>query len=358
MSGRIDWLDIAKGGSVVLVVYHHSFVALGSAGLDHAVHAVLDTGLRQIRLPLFFFCAGLTTWFLLRKPLPEYALRRCLPLLWIFVVWTTIYSLLNNNGLNLHPDRYRDIHLNFLDAMSNMWFIWVLAALTMIVWPLQKLPRAPVVLGAFFLAIAANLGWIPLDRTPIDSYDFRNTIWFAPFFLLGALFAPEMFRFLDHRRSVLLLFGVSLAAFVSVNVCALLFDLGVEFQTLRYALGAALGLSTAVLIARLSFAQKLLGWFGARSLTVFVNHQIIIACVFLLIPAVPAQALPWQLVAVPALTIVSVAGALLLRGALEGVGLQILYVLPRSVIPAAPRLPGGLANLIGFGTSPQTADKR
>lgn len=115
---RIEWLDIAKAISIILVV------------LGHAGHAYLDIYLGWFRMPLFFFLSGILFKPVLFKNYINWAsnktFRMMLP---YFVYGIAIYIIFNIQNLSLLPE-----HLyNLLYGGSGLqgpygvfWFITVL----------------------------------------------------------------------------------------------------------------------------------------------------------------------------------------------------------------------------------------
>lgn len=115
---RIEWLDIAKAISIILVV------------LGHAGHPFLDIYLGWFRMPLFFFLSGVLFKPVLFKSFGRWAgnktYRMMLP---YFIYGIVIFTVFNMQSLELLPD-----HLyNLLYGGSGLqgpygvfWFITVL----------------------------------------------------------------------------------------------------------------------------------------------------------------------------------------------------------------------------------------
>lgn len=115
---RIEWLDIAKAVSIILVV------------LGHSGHPFLDIYLGWFRMPLFFFLSGVLFKTVLFKHFGRWAgnktYRMMLP---YFVYGIVIFAVFNMQNMELLPD-----HLyNLLYGGSGLqgpygvfWFITVL----------------------------------------------------------------------------------------------------------------------------------------------------------------------------------------------------------------------------------------
>ncbi|WP_035807779.1 acyltransferase family protein [Jeotgalicoccus saudimassiliensis] len=115
---RIEWLDIAKAISIVLVV------------LGHSGHPFLDVYLGWFRMPLFFFLSGILFKPVMFKSFGVWAGRKTYRMMVpYFVYGTAIFAVFNLENLNMLPD-----HLyNLLYGGSGLqgpygvfWFITVL----------------------------------------------------------------------------------------------------------------------------------------------------------------------------------------------------------------------------------------
>ncbi|MGH2643997.1 MAG: acyltransferase family protein, partial [Chitinophagaceae bacterium] len=88
-SRRLAWIDYAKGISIFLVVYHHSFLGLISSGLK--VHPLLITTnmiVYSFRVPLFFILSGVFIQQGLKKRgLAKYIGYRSRILLYPYLLW-------------------------------------------------------------------------------------------------------------------------------------------------------------------------------------------------------------------------------------------------------------------------------
>lgn len=93
-SKRLAWIDYAKGLTIILVVYHHSFLTLVNAGVK--VNAWLvgaNLSVYSFRMPMFFMLSGLFIEKSLRKKGPKkYIQSRAGLLLYPYILWGVIQA--------------------------------------------------------------------------------------------------------------------------------------------------------------------------------------------------------------------------------------------------------------------------
>ena len=74
MTGRENGFDAIKGAAIILVVFGHVWLGLGSAGLigDAQLFRTVEEAIYLFHMPVFFFVSGL---FFMPKPAPVPFLR-------------------------------------------------------------------------------------------------------------------------------------------------------------------------------------------------------------------------------------------------------------------------------------------
>ena len=99
MAQRLDYLDIAKGIGILLVIIVHC--QMGRIGCIHSI-------IYSFHMPLFFFLSGVcfsnkyTFWALAKKRFRQMILP---------TFWFSLISILVVDGLDLHVDWYAYGHL-------------------------------------------------------------------------------------------------------------------------------------------------------------------------------------------------------------------------------------------------------
>lgn len=169
------WVDIAKGISICLVVLWH---VVGE-------RFFLSESLILVRMPLFFFVAGLFA----RKVFSDRAsnsqvIYKFSNFIYLYVLWaliayilTTLPVQLRNDGIDLSS-----ITQMFYNPVRTLWFIYALFFAFLIVFVFRKLPILIVlilfIVGYYFAAIDGN--WRDVDF-------FIRVFRLIPFFLLGVI---------------------------------------------------------------------------------------------------------------------------------------------------------------------------
>ena len=87
---RVDWVDVAKGVCIVLVVMMHSTLGVGIAmnGEGFMHHVVAFS--KPFRMPDFFMISGLFLALVVDRPWRRYLDRKVLHFLYFYVLWLLI----------------------------------------------------------------------------------------------------------------------------------------------------------------------------------------------------------------------------------------------------------------------------
>lgn len=94
MNTRIEWVDYAKGISMILVVLHHVIVRdVNSIFYSEWLISINDS-LKLFRMPLFFFLSGLFIYKGLNMDIKTFLNKKVKNLLFVYIVWNFMwYSL-------------------------------------------------------------------------------------------------------------------------------------------------------------------------------------------------------------------------------------------------------------------------
>ncbi len=86
---RLDWVDAAKGISILLVVMLHSTLGVGSeAGATGFMHYAV-TFSAPFRMPEFFLISGLFLSYVIGRDWGRFADRRVVHYLYFYVLWAS-----------------------------------------------------------------------------------------------------------------------------------------------------------------------------------------------------------------------------------------------------------------------------
>lgn len=278
---RLDWVDIAKGLSIFLVVMYHATLGVGDElGAPGFMHYVLAFA-TPFRMPEFFLISGLFLSMVIARPWPQYADRRVIHYLYFYLLWAAI-QIVFKVGLGAGDPATAGSYLLWaiIQPYGVLWFIYMLAvfgAITKLLWQF-KVPHLPV------LAIAAVLQMLPIDSPSFAITQFAE---YFIYFYAGYVFAPLIFKAMEWVQSNILLGWMALLVWASINL-ALVFSPGFAMNPDHIELGIAgwpgvrlllaitgsLAVCTlAVLLAELRFA-KLIRWVGANSIVIYLSFVI------------------------------------------------------------------------------------
>lgn len=134
MKGRIEYIDLAKGICIFLVVLHHV-----EGRMD--VHLPFDEYLRVCRMPMYFLLSGI--FFKPYKNFCEFVIKKTnkllVPFIFFLILSDVCFNLLLKlykhglNGLNMY-----DWSLGFYNFFSEkiinvpIWFLWCLFVLNIL----------------------------------------------------------------------------------------------------------------------------------------------------------------------------------------------------------------------------------
>lgn len=126
---RLQWVDYAKGLSILLVVHMHATLgvsaALGQSGImEQIVHFA-----SSFRMPLFFMLSGLFVLSVRTLDWKSFLDKRVLGLVYFFLLWTLITLIFKGyeftgGDLSALPLLARS---SLVEPIGTLWFIYVLA---------------------------------------------------------------------------------------------------------------------------------------------------------------------------------------------------------------------------------------
>jgi uncharacterized membrane protein YcfT len=280
MSGqnaRLEWVDTAKGLSIILVVMMYSVFNVGSdtgeAGFWHYVIGFAT----PFRMPEFFLISGLFLSLVIARPWRAYADRRVLHYFYFYALWAVIHLGLKVGLATRDPVEFiQQVGLAVIEPYGVLWFIYLLAvfsAAAKLVYEL-KAPHWAV------FAFAAAFQIAPIHT---GSYLVDQVCEYFVFFYAGYAFAPWIFRLVDWAtRNPVLTIG-ALVMYAGINA-ALVFSPGfavgaheiemglAALPGVRLALAFAGSLALCVVAAALTRLPWMswLRWLGERSIVVYL----------------------------------------------------------------------------------------
>ena len=183
---RLDWLDVAKGLGIVLVVLGHTERGLVASGIaPESWRSGLDFYLYTFHMPLFMFLAGLNVPQSLRAGARRFILRKLATIVWPYVLWSmilgTVGILLSSHTNN--PGDWSDLWRIGWRPISPFWFLYVIFIYSALV---AVTGVRMVVLGPLSI-LAFGLGLIFKNDSLV-----QQLLHFLIFFVAGALSATRL----------------------------------------------------------------------------------------------------------------------------------------------------------------------
>ncbi|MDT0577085.1 acyltransferase family protein [Croceicoccus sp. F390] len=348
---RIDWIDIAKGVSILLITFLHVVLLSDAAGLALWRLKWINSFLAAIRLPLFFTVAGVFAGKSLRSPWRVLLRNKVLLYAWLIVIWNLVFWF-SFSTLVTQPQwvgKTIEVTAAFRSMLLPLSPIWFLQALALFFIAGKLLAAVPRTLGLAF-AVAMSLATLGVLAKRYDIVHLvpggrgysKALIYFA-FFYAGAMFPAVVLKAgnLHFRWAVLLLLGC-----LGLQASLALLDnpaLNAMIQLASSCSGVAALLIGSRVIAP-TVPGRLFRYIGRRTLAIYVaQYPIIAGLAWLLIGLGVEQSRLLSYAGVLVCTFATIVLTLLLQRILQMIGLASFYRLPRwtgAGRNAPPAVPG------------------
>ncbi|VWX47005.1 acyltransferase family protein [Novosphingobium sp. 9U] len=179
-SARVDWLDVARGVGILLVVAGHAERGVVAAAMTGPPRfGTWDLALYTFHMPLFMLLAGINVPASLAKGARPFLAAKCWTVLYPYVLWSLIQGMLliALSGMTNTQARWTDLLAIAWQPLSPFWFLYALFAFMVLV----VLVRNAVALAA--LAVAALIVSGLLERESLV----HQITYMLPFFVIGVL---------------------------------------------------------------------------------------------------------------------------------------------------------------------------
>lgn len=323
---RLDYVDVAKGIGIILVVYGHVVRGLVSAGIAPAVGAlqVVDYVVYTAHMPLFFVLSGLFFARSYARGAGTFWRGRLTTILWPYLLWSLVQGsaqvVMSSSGATNTAMGWGRLAEIGWAPISPFWFLYALFAANLLMALLRSLPIALVIAAAAaaFFGVHALLG--------------AGTVWDVSygFFYFACGVGVAQWRLLERlpdspvrMAGALLLWGA---------LALLAWDLGIPERLPVFATvaGIAALVMTAAWLARTPL-RGLLVVLGECSMGIYVMHILaVVVARTVMVKLLGIDSLP---VLIVLLTCVGVAGPCIahLLAVRAGIGRLV-------GLPATPRL--------------------
>ncbi len=166
--GRLDWVDVAKGICIILVVMMHSTLGVEKAiGTETGLHAFIEWA-RPFRMPDFFLISGLFLAARIDRPWRAYLDTKVVHFAYFYVLWVNIQfamkapGMVQEAGINGVAAQYL---MSYIQPFGTLWFIYLLAVFFVATKLLRDVPKPVVLAGAALLhVLAPHTGWLVIDE--------------------------------------------------------------------------------------------------------------------------------------------------------------------------------------------------
>lgn len=274
LPSRESWIDVAKGWGILLVVLGHALRGLQNvellpaSGWSHA----LDAWIYSFHMPLFFLLSGFFMEKAVQRPLDRALKDRAKTLLWPYLLWSVLQTLVQIRMSSYTSSPYNWTHLLGIlwKPVMQFWFLYVLLLLSLL-W--LGLRRAGVpALGLLAIALLLHLTqngegvWAMWDLVRIHG------VWFAVGAVLGIM--PQL---VERLRSASLLVKSSLwgAGFVLTTWGAMTHADDLLVSNILWALpGVLASLALAMSLSESLRLTRGLAWIGRLSLEIYLVHTL------------------------------------------------------------------------------------
>lgn len=300
---RKDWIDVAKGLCILLVVLYHVvdkyfLISFSMPGRVADAWTAVIMGLVPLRMPLFFLISGFLASRSIKRTWGAVLGRRVFSPYYLYLAWLVIHAiwfdfapdLAGEHAVLSSPQAFA---LNVFLGLTSLWYLYALAAYFLIV---KCLRRAPWV--ALFLGAAANVvvqaGWLHLDGQGAALLE--NLIFFA----IGSTF-PHAVKAVARSRYRIAI-GAAAALCLATTLAA---KRALDADHLP---GLLLFLSLLACVAGVALASvaaerrlpgtRTLATLGRHTLPTYVMHLILLSCLSVLTAHLGLSVLPLGMVGV------------------------------------------------------------
>ncbi|OAM78701.1 acyltransferase family protein [Devosia elaeis] len=274
---RLDWVDMAKGLSIFLVVIMYCASSVGEdTGQTGFLHWTIAFAM-PFRMPEFFLLSGLFLSQVITRPWRAYADRRVVHYFYFYALWAIIHIVFKEALVGRDPlGAAGSLAWAIISPYGVLWFIYMLGVMGLVAKFLFD-TRAP---HWAVLAVAAIL---QMANIHTGSYLIDQFAAYFVYFYAGYALAPHIFKLADWAMDHVALALGALAAWAVINA-VMVFSPGFVMDPVHIHMGwgalpglhliLALAGSMAVvmsaaLLVRLPW-MNWLRWMGSKSLVIYV----------------------------------------------------------------------------------------
>lgn len=263
-SGRVPWVDTAKGICILLVVMMHSTLGVEAAAGATGWLGDVVAFAKPFRMPDFFLVSALFLSARIDADWRLYLDRKVLHFVYFYLLWVVIECLIKCGLIyGLGPvEIVQHLALSLIQPQGTLWFIYLLAIFFVVTKLVRNVPVPVVWLVAAGLEMAPiHTGWVVIDQ-------------FAAmfvYFYTGHVLARHIFAFADKAGRHTWLAIAGLGVWALVNGVAVASGLA-ALPGAGLVLGFAGAIAITVLAATITdtVAGRSFAFAGARSIAIYL----------------------------------------------------------------------------------------
>lgn len=329
-SNRIDWIDAAKGLSILLVVAYHANIIASSYEIKSQAYSFISAVFQPVRMPLFFAISGFLASSIMHRSWRTVTMKKSLMYVYLFALWSIIHLaffkyVAPHPSADLSGGLIETVLSGFIKPQTGIWFIWALSLYFLLARALVSLPAFAVLLTVATSVVAFSPIVEPLGL----NFAQINALKYVPFFVLPAIYGMPALKRLSQSIPVMGMLVVTLLA-MSLGFRELSASLSIAAGMSAVALnicGMIGGIMAAIVISKTPVAQTLFGYLGRNTLAIYLIHLLVIALTLPILEWLNITSIHDN-VAVPVLVVVSTGVSIFTAWCLKQLGAYWLFALP------------------------------
>lgn len=276
---RIDYVDLAKGFCIILVVFHH--FCHSELGATNPVIMFL----RTFRMPLYFILSGLFfkeyagLWDFIKRKTNKLLIPFC-----FFLLPSLIMFFVSKRSVNIINFLYQEVWLEDIKINEPIWFLWCLFVNNVLFYVIIILSKAinkqPIRIALICLfSLIIGMGGVFLGKHQINLPLWVDTaLTTTPFFAFGYMLRKYT-NFLQSKKLDKYLLLCAIACFVYVYC----FE-GMPFFSTNNMISCSvfslyscgiLGTMGVLFLAKFFNKLPILSYYGRYSIIILCTHMLL-----------------------------------------------------------------------------------